>query len=224
MFLAKKINKRVSQLCHALSGRSVIDHEELRSIIHDTFKPFGAKTVIVKADVPKNALAIGGYFEPHRIRQPITIELFLSERFDKIRLNKRDLPDTLFVLFQTICHELIHKYQYQHRDPNMVIWYCELDDHADMTEEQVYLAEMDEIDAYAHDIALELMRFYPKTYMDEMHWPNPAVVTSWGMYKAAFEGTEWSDIRKQLLKKVYQHAINIRDRKEQYTCTTKSTH
>ena len=69
-----------------------------------------------------------------------------------------------------------------------------------------YLAEIDEIDCYAHDIAMEIREFYPKM--------DPFVVLgsinkrrkiwSWRYYRNTFKHSpDWSEVRDRLLKKIY---------------------
>lgn len=219
MFLASKINKRIASLYHDLSSRTEIGYDELQQVVYKAVKPLGVRVDVCRDELPKRAFAIGGYFEPERVRQPIMIELFVSQKAESIRVSKKWLANTSFVLFQTLCHELVHKYQYKHREPESVVWIIELDDFAEMDEQQSYLAELDEIDAYAHDIALELAFYHPDTCMEELRTMQSPKISSWSLYTEAFEGTSWREIHNRLLKKVYKHLTQIRENEEQYSCT-----
>lgn len=214
MFLAKKINKKVQQLRNELKQYRTISHETLCGLIEVAIKPFGARLVVIKHDSKKNFIHISGFFECDRVRQPIGIEIHLSSQKTKVGMN--NLDGLMFLLFQTLCHELNHKYQYQFRDGDSQTWFYELDDQTAMTEEQNYLAEVDEIDCYAHDIALELIRDYPHDYMHQLGNLNPDSTVSWEIYVNAFRNTKWSDIRKQLLKKTYLHICVIKENNEYY--------
>jgi hypothetical protein len=219
MFMASKINKRVASLYHDLSSRSEIGHDELQQVVQKAVKPLGVRVVICKDELPKRAFAIGGYYEVGRVRQPICLELFVSNRAESIRISKKWLSNTMFVLFQTLNHEWLHRQQYKHRGDDSVVWIIELDDFAEMDEQQSYLAELDEIDAYAHDIALELAFYHPDTCMDELRTMQSPKISSWSLYTEAFEGTSWCEIHNRLLKKVYKHLSQIREKSEQYSCT-----
>jgi len=223
MFLAPKINKCVAQLHHELSTRSVIGHDELRQVFYDAIKPLGVRVALIKDDLPKNAFAMGGFFEIDRKRQPICVELFVSKKSDSLRITKKWVANTMFVLYQTLSHELIHKQQYRHRKPDSVVWLIPLGDGAEMDEQQAYLAELDEIDAYAHDIALELVFYHPDDHMEVLRTMRSPKISSWLLYLTTFEGTEWTEIHHRLLKKVFEHLTRIRDNGEQYACTKTSS-
>jgi hypothetical protein len=100
-----------------------------------------------------------------------------------------------------------------------VVWIIELDDRAEMDEQQAYLAEVDEIDTYAHDIALELVFYHRNDCFEVLRDMQSEKVSSWLLYQSAFNGTEWSDIRNRLLKKVFQHLTRIWENGEQFSCT-----
>lgn len=224
MFLAPKINARVATLCHDLSSLSEVGHDELRQVFYKAVKPLGVRVVLRRDELPKRAFAMGGFFETWRKRQPICIELFVSNKAESFRISKKWAANTSFVLFQTLCHELIHKYQYKHRTANAAVWLLTLDDGAEMDEQQSYLAELDEIDAYAHDIALELAFYHPDTCWDELRSMSSEKISSWSLYTEAFEGTSWTEIHNRLLKKVYQHLTHIWENEEQYSCTKTPSH
>jgi hypothetical protein len=223
MFMASKINKRVATLCHDLSGVTEITQDELRQVIYKAVKPLGVRVDLKRDDLPKRAFAMGAFYEPWRTRQPVCIEIFVSNRTETLRISKKWVANTAFVLFQTLCHEFIHKYQYKHRRPDAVVWLETLDDGAEMDENQAYLAELDEIDAYAHDIALELMFYHPLDAMEEMRYMRSDRISSWWLYQEAFFGTNWRKIHNRLLKKVYQHLSQIWENGEQYSCSKRSS-
>ena len=69
-----------------------------------------------------------------------------------------------------------------------------------------YLAELDEIDAYVHDIAMEIREYYPKSDpMDVLRNINKRrKLWSWNYYRSAFKDSkDWSDVKTRLLKKTY---------------------
>jgi hypothetical protein len=83
---------------------------------------------------------------------------------------------------------------------------------SDLQEEADYLSEFDEIDAYAHDIALEIVHYYPGTDRFEILRTinRRRFVYSWRLYKKTFRDCDdWSDIRHRLLSKVYRWLPHI---------------
>jgi hypothetical protein len=79
-----------------------------------------------------------------------------------------------------------------------------------MLEERIYLSDIDEIEAFAHDLALEMQFYYPgKKINDILSRPSRfRKLTTYKVYKRAFGKTDWSDIRKNLLKKTYKWLSN----------------
>lgn len=221
MLLAKRISKRLEKLQDQLTGLKVISYKELRDIINETVKPFDATAKLIKEDMPHNDIGIGGCFEAHKSRCPITIEIYVSKHRNKVTLSNFLIRETLFAIFQSLSHESIHKFQYRNRSNTPAIWFLTLDDEQPMTEHQTYLAEIDEIDAYGHDIAIELVHRYPKSYMDQLRNAHMMTPISWLMYLDAFKGTEWTDIKHRLLKKTFLHITRIRDYQEHFSCTNK---
>jgi hypothetical protein len=74
------------------------------------------------------------------------------------------------------------------------------------------LREWYEVEAYAHDIAMEIVRYYPTK--------NPATVIkqinkhhklpSYEIYRKAFAGTDWAKLRQSLLRKTWKWSSTIR--------------
>jgi hypothetical protein len=64
---------------------------------------------------------------------------------------------------------------------------------------------MDEIDAYGHDIALEIKHYYPRTDpLKILRYPTRYnKLTSFFIYNRAFKGVNWRDIKKTLIRKAY---------------------
>lgn len=112
-----------------------------------------------------------------------------------------------FAVSQTCQHEAIHKCQWQNRDE--VECDKELIDTRFMagssSEEREYLSDVDEIDAYAHDIAMEILFFYPKKnpYKVLRELKKHRKIWSYRYFRSTFKGTEWSKVRNRLLKKTF---------------------
>jgi hypothetical protein len=112
-----------------------------------------------------------------------------------------------FAVSQVCQHETIHQLQWQHRDVDLGESYA-LDFRnlsGTMAEEKEYLADADEIDAYGHDIAMEIKYCYPKAnpYAVLRSIDSKKKLWSYNYYKKTFKGDDWSIIKKRLLKKTY---------------------
>lgn len=113
-----------------------------------------------------------------------------------------------FAISQVCQHEAIHQCQWQHRDGNMFevgkLDFRDVDGTID--EEKEYLADLDEIDAYGHDIAMEIKFFYPKE--NPYHVLNKIntkrKLWSYNYYKKTFKGDDWSEIKHRLYKKIHK--------------------
>lgn len=204
-----QVQRQIHKLRKAVAGRPFLLHSEIAELFDRHFKKFGARTEIHPIPKNKNFISVGGEFLIGRVRQPIVLQVAVSSHTDRVKVTKRGFEGVLFLLYQILLHELRHKYQYLFRDDDCQTMYIPLDDGAEMTEEQEYLAEMDEIDAYAGDIALELFFHCPKTWQEEMSQITHKKIQSYHYYLEIFAGTEWSDIRHQLMKKVYKHVLTI---------------
>ena len=68
-----------------------------------------------------------------------------------------------------------------------------------------YYGDADEIDAYAHDIATEIKRYYPNRNPYEVlkNINKTRKVHSYNYYRRTFSKCEWGGIKKQLLKKIF---------------------
>jgi hypothetical protein len=113
-----------------------------------------------------------------------------------------------FSISQVCQHEAIHQCQWQHRDSGTYevgkLDFRDVDGTID--EEKEYLADLDEIDAYGHDIAMEIKFFYPKEdpyrVLERIHTKRK--LWSYNYYKKTFKGDDWSQIKHRLYKKVHK--------------------
>ena len=115
--------------------------------------------------------------------------------------------DFKFAVSQVCQHETIHELQWQNRDTGGEP--CTLDFRnltGSISEEKEYLSDIDEIDAYGHDIAMEIKYSYPNKDPYEIlkTIDSRRKVWSYIYYKKTFKGDDWSNIKNRLLKKTYQ--------------------
>tara|TARA_R110000823_G_scaffold2431_5_gene9913 strand:- start:1933 stop:2277 length:345 start_codon:yes stop_codon:yes gene_type:complete len=109
----------------------------------------------------------------------------------------------MFELGQVLQHEMIHKSQNEHRLGGETGFKVEQDK---ISQQRTYLSNKDEIGAYAHDIALEIVEHYGgrKRFKTATKLQRKKLVGSYKIYQKAFAGTDWSITKKALYKKIYK--------------------
>lgn len=131
------------------------------------------------------------------------------------KINNDNWRDLKFAISQVCQHETIHQLQWQHRK-KLDVESAELDFRnlsGDISEDKEYLADIDEIDAYGHDIAMEIKFCYPKKdpYDILRTIDSRKKLWSYNYYKKTYKGDDWYDIKKRLLKKTYQWLPYVTD-------------
>lgn len=150
-------------------------------------------------------LAVSGLYDQEEDKKYITLNV--SKHFKKYQLEPDKWSDFKFLVSQVCQHESIHQNQWrkrgiEHFEFDPVIFKSEK---TSRLEQQLYLADLDEIDAYAHDIAMEIKYYYPKCnpYTILKNISKKRKLWSYTFYKNTFRGEDWSYIRQQLHKKIY---------------------
>tara|TARA_E500000318_G_C3494029_1_gene185584 strand:+ start:107 stop:733 length:627 start_codon:yes stop_codon:yes gene_type:complete len=153
-------------------------------------------------DFENDAISFSGIYD--MFEEKTYIILNVSDHTDNIKVHKWEYFK--FLLSQCIQHEKIHECQWSFRscdEPCEKQW--RESDKRDINDERLYLSERDELEAYGHDIALEIKYFYPNS--DPMHVlsniNNYKRITSWNYYKKTFKGVNWLSLKKILLKKAF---------------------
>ena len=202
--IMRHLRKQQSLFANPLTPSDVVH------IIQQALKPWGVKVSYEQSSqVPLHSFSVGGAFDSERIRQNIELQVFFASRQRKLRMSDTDIENLLFLCGQVLQHELIHRYQNAARpaDAKRVSLYFDIQTRKSSLKEEIdYLSELDEIDAYAHDIALEIYYYYPDQdpydILRTLH--KRRKLTSWNMYKHAFKySDEWHEVRRRLLGKVY---------------------
>lgn len=208
MIEAPEINKRVEKFQDKLVGYQ--NPIEIREVLQKMLKPWNVKINIRRSDdVPIQEISIGGSFDHEKRGKQIELDVYLNPHQKKFGWNEYNTPGIMFLLRQVLQHELIHQYQMQHRQEEsrgMVTYYSVVSRDPAKQEECDYLSELDEIDAYAHDIAMEIRHYYADEDPYEVlkNIRRKRYLTSWKIYTKAFKKCkDWSQVRQRLLTKVY---------------------
>jgi len=100
----------------------------------------------------KNCFVINGYYDKDQKRS-IEIEICSSALKKKINLSKKEYRSLIYEIADTLCHESLHRYQFQFKDYSAEAF-------KDGTEAQLYFGDQDEIFCYSVNIAHNLYRLY----------------------------------------------------------------
>lgn len=173
-------------------------HSKIRRVIDDIFKEYQIKTKIIRSkDILKDDFFIGGYYQDFTV----VLEISVSSKTDHLILTEKSVDNFLFVIAQVVCHELIHYLQdlarYDH-SPSL----RHMRDYSDT--EQQYLSDPDEIQAYAHDIAMELQRHYPDDVFGALRKIGTKRKSVSAKYYNKTFGKSDSKVRRRLLSHIYK--------------------
>lgn len=154
---------------------------------------------------------IGGcyYSDYDREKQKsIELSLYYNKLEKNITLTSRRFNSMCVSFADTILHEIIHMRQYRRRQFKSLPGYASTAEKTKQREEQSYLGDMDEIDAYSFNIACELnAKFYGKdkdivNYLNKNQNGLRRRSNCWRMYLKAFDHNHNHPIIKKVKKRV----------------------
>lgn len=150
--------------------------DEIKAIFTEQFEDLGVEVTTYPLDeIGENQITSSGFFEAQEwdfeeFDDPIDLinielQLIMHSEDQPICINNTDWQFLAHQVEQTIAHEMIHRDQSRKR---FIVKggesYPIYDDHLSEEDKRiVYLSDPDEIDAYANDVALDLLKRY--TYM-----------------------------------------------------------
>lgn len=209
MYQGKQILRRLDANQHKFSGRQRLS--TIKNRLQSVLRPFGVKVIISQeAGFEPGDFCVSGFYDYTRKRQSIELILHYHEKYNFFIWFESSWEQFRFLIAQVLQHELVHKSQYQYRDDNSrgVALYYDIKGTVKSNKEYMdYLSELDEIDAYAHDIAMEIKHYYPRVRaLDVLRTIDTRqYLHSYKVYKRTFRGVEdWKEVHDRLLKKVYQ--------------------
>jgi hypothetical protein len=158
----------------------------------------------------------GTYYSDNDREKKQCIELDLVyELFDeKTILTKRRYQRVCYTLADTLLHEIMHMRQYRRRKFKNLPDYASTAAREEKRQEQEYLGNSDEIDAYSFNIACELLdKFNYKTkkvidYLNENQKGTNRRHNCWRMYLKAFDHDHNHPIIQRVKKKVIRYIPN----------------
>lgn len=217
MYLAAKIHKELKQHFPAneLVGREV-PYGEVIKRLNKILRPMNA-VIRTRKDVhlklPKESVrqsyAFSGYFDTEKEKTPIVLTLHRPPSRKAFKFTKRNYNSFIFLFSQIVQHEKIHESQFYFRpeqaERKVKVFHSDKISKKRLDEIE-YLREWCEIDAYAHDIAMEINAYHKNKNPHSVlrHIDRHQKLYSYNIYKKAFKGTDWHRLKKSLLRKVWR--------------------
>ena len=206
---------RVYRVCDTVrqQHREPISFKKLVASVRKSFKDYGfdiAFKTIKTDELSSNEFYVEAYYyEEKDFNDDPPVEVLIYHRFEQVqRFQTNQITNFLVQIYDAVVHELRHQHQWKSRDfENYTVGE---DGYA------AYLADPDEVDAYALSIAVELLRSMPKhramMYMtrlntlSKMKQNGMFVSANLNSYNAHFR---YNPLLKKLAKKVYKHLETI---------------
>lgn len=206
---------RVYRVCNSVR-RQHQDPISFKKLVGSTRKAFKDHDVDLSLKTTKTEdLAVNEfyveayYYEEQDFNDDPPIEVIVYHRFEKVqKFQTIQITEFLVQIYDAVVHELRHQHQFQNRDY----------EHYTTSKEgyAAYLADPDEVDAYALSIAIDLLRILPKQrammYMTrlstlaKMKQNGLLVSPNLRAYTGHFKR---NPLLKRVAKKVYKHLENI---------------
>lgn len=203
MYLAGEINEILESKRKKLVGWN--GYYEITRALNGAFKQKDLKFRHESfKDFDKNEYSVSGLYDSFTNTKYVILNF--SDKHLSFRLNNTEWEDFKFNLSQVIQHETIHQIQAERRPSDNEPVHLDFRVmSASPDEDKEYLSDPDEIDAYAHDIAMEIKYFYPKDnpYNILKTIDKRRKLWSYTYYKRTFRKDDWFLIKKNLLKKTY---------------------
>lgn len=205
MYLAEHFNAGIDSVKHKLLGTPSAFYAAhcLNRVFRDDRIKFNH---IHDPSIERYDYTVSGQYDFNEDVRYITF--ITSKGDDRFKLDEEEWDYFLFSTSQVMQHESIHQYQYSFRDCSNIK--CTVDFRPwalSKNEEQEYLRDTDEIEAYAHDMIMEILYYYPSRKPKDVlkNIDRTRKVWSYTYYKKTFKGSsEWPGIRNQLLKKAFK--------------------
>lgn len=211
MHLAKAINVCIMDSELMKMHGATVTPMELKRLVNAIVNPFDARAVFKRRTTnrEKVGIKVGGSFAGYRKGKKIYINFILPKNQKTITLNTRRLNRLVFLTSQTLQHELIHKAQDKRYGPkfytkNFLVTHSSQVQKS-RKEDIKYYSTHEEVDCYAQNIAMELVYNHPSETRQSL-FKNIETRNSqlYRRYRNIFKNTEWSELKKGLLKKVWK--------------------
>jgi len=174
-------------------------------ILRIVVKTFGFDIDVQKS--PQKRWQVWGYYSPELTRRDLWLVFSCKDWNEPHKLTERNVNKFLFQINTTMQHELLHRSQWLYRD-------IDLHDSKSLirgkasNKQKTYLGNYDEIEAQAHDAAMEIRFYYPQMKPEKVlqnYFTDPKIsIPTFNSYTRAF-GRDYSNpVWRRLIKKTCQ--------------------
>ncbi len=210
------ILERVSTVCETVRkiSETPITFKKLVGITRKEFKNHDIDLILkTKKDntLNKDSFYVAAFYDPEEdFNNETPIEVFVSHNFSGHDcFHEQQITEFLIQIFDAVVHELRHQQQSRRRH------YETYSDHSQEPFSK-YLADPDELDAYALSIAIELLRVMP-AYRANKYMTRMAVLSKMKQstilvspnLRAYVQHFNNNPLLKRLAKKVYKHLNSL---------------
>lgn len=208
---------RNSIISHIMEISPVVINKKLpAAIVHSILKtklkelaPFKIKKIYTYKVDPGVPYIGGSYYSylDQEYDRCIEVSFYYFDEDTTVTFNRKQLNETATLIADTVLHEIMHMRQYRRRKFKSLTDYKSKAYKTDIREEQEYLGNTDELDAYAFNIACELFQKFKGSTTQVINYLNKPLKKSrhrntWKIYLRAFEYDHNHPIIKRLKKKV----------------------
>lgn len=197
MYLQEEIEDGLWAVRHDLIATNTVNEQV--ELLAPVLAEYGIKFRKASRHYPRWTLT--GFYDPNRD----DILLVMGCRDTKKKYDFRSEAHCglfLFELNTTAQHELIHKYQWMFRDPDV---------HSSRVykaegKKQHYYSDYDEIETQAHDLAMEMRYHYPELSINEImreYHVGDVNLPTLNNYMKAFNCDTSHPVMKRLFKKLF---------------------
>lgn len=210
MLLAAKLHRKMDEvlLPEKLVNRKV-SYSEFSKMLNEVLRPLGGYVRVMRdSDYTGNFCTLSGYYDTD-LKQKLCIMVHVSGVSDHIKLTLKKYNTFRFMFSQIVQHEFIHRSQFEF-NPDLDKRNIRVGLSNRLSKDQLaqinYLREWYEVEAYAHDIAMEIAHYHrkkrPETVLKRIdHFKH---LESYQLYAKAFRGTDWQKLKIVLLKKTWK--------------------
>jgi hypothetical protein len=217
MYLASELHAEIEK--HFPPKKTIgyeLTYGQISRRMNKILRPLGAKGKIIKdaelnntSGSSRHYYCFSGYYDTEATGIPIVVNAHFASDKKSFLFTKSRYNGFMFVFSQVAQHEFIHKSQYEfhpYQSDKLVKVYHSDKLSAPRVDQIEYLSTWCEIDAYAHNIAMEINQFYSAFPPAEIvkNIDKQRKLCSYKLYKDAFRGTEWNELKKILIRKIWR--------------------
>lgn len=198
--------------------------KKIREYIRFFKIPVYVKTSYDK-ETTKNSVWVGGlyYATPDKFGKPsITVLLQFNPSNKTIKISEKNFRRMCWSIADTILHEIIHMRQYRRRNFKDIPGFYSHASSGKKRAEQTYLGHSDEIDAYAFNIACQLIDRFDYNEQKIVDYLNSDLddkrkkSNGFKMYLEAFDHNHKHTVIKKLKTKIMRYLPNAAEMGKPY--------